>query len=119
MGRVAGQNSALFSSDKLKFVATTTYLVSGSADNKAKLWDVSNGTCLKSWEFNTAVRAIKFSEDDKKILVITEPRMGFPGTVQIFDVDNIDSDPGTVLLRLLRLPQGEEGKRYQEKCCAS
>ncbi|KAF9358299.1 translation initiation factor eIF3 subunit [Mortierella sp. NVP85] len=90
LGTYHGHNGTVWTVD---VNSTTTFLVSGSADNKAKLWDVSNGTCLKSWEFNTAVRAIQFSEDDKKILVITEPRMGFPATVQIFDVENIDSDP--------------------------
>ncbi|KAK3813152.1 MAG: WD40-repeat-containing domain protein [Benniella sp.] len=90
LGTYHGHNGTVWTVD---VNSTTTFLVSGSADNKAKLWDVSNGTCLKSWEFNTAVRAIQFSEDDKKILVVTEPRMGFPATVQIFDVENIDSDP--------------------------
>lgn len=73
--------------------STTTLVASGSADNTAKLWDVSNGKCLKSWEFNTAVRRVQFSENDKKILLVTEPRMGFPATLQIFDVDNIDDAP--------------------------
>jgi len=43
--------------------------------------------------------------------------MGFPATVQIFDVENIDSDPGIVMLlflcALLKLPQECE-KGYQE-----
>ncbi|KAF9976471.1 translation initiation factor eIF3 subunit [Actinomortierella ambigua] len=66
---------------------TSTLLASGSADNTAKLWDVSNGKCVKSWEFKTAVRRVAFSEDDKYLLIITEPRMGFPATVQIFNVE--------------------------------
>jgi len=69
-------------------IATSTLLVSGSADNTAKIWDVSNGKCLKSWEFNTAVRRVQFSEDDKMVLIVTEPRMGFPATLQIFNVEN-------------------------------
>ncbi|KAG0308938.1 translation initiation factor eIF3 subunit [Dissophora globulifera] len=68
--------------------STSTLLVSGSADNTAKLWDVSNGKCLKSWEFNTAVRCVKFSEDNKRVLLVTEPRMGYPATLQIFHVEN-------------------------------
>lgn len=75
-------------------------MISGSADNTAKLWDVSNGTCLKTWEFKTAVRRVQFSENDKKILLVTEPRMGFPATLQIFDAEDIDSEPGMILSRL-------------------
>lgn len=47
-----------------------------------------------SWEFNTAVRRVQFSEDDKKILLITEPRMGFPATLQIFSIENGLTEPG-------------------------
>ncbi|KAG9319466.1 hypothetical protein KVV02_007029 [Mortierella alpina] len=87
---------------QIKYNPTTTLLVSGSADNTAKLWDVSNGKCLKSWEFNTAVRRVQFSEDDKMILLVTEPRMGFPATLQIFNVENgatetVSSEPLTVI----------------------
>ncbi|KAG0289289.1 translation initiation factor eIF3 subunit [Linnemannia gamsii] len=73
--------------------SSSTLLISGSADNTAKLWDVSNGKCLKSWEFNTAVRCVQFSEDDKLVLLVTEPRMGFPATLQIFNVENVSSEP--------------------------
>ena len=73
-------------------------MISGSADNTAKLWDVSNGKCLKSWEFNTAVRRVQFSEDNKKVLLITEPRMGFPATLQIFDIENGLNEHGTFVL---------------------
>ncbi|GJJ70257.1 translation initiation factor 3 subunit I [Entomortierella parvispora] len=73
--------------------STSTLLVSGSADNTAKIWDVSNGKCLKSWEFNTAVRRVQFSEDDKMVLIVTEPRMGFPATLQIFNVENGLTEP--------------------------
>lgn len=69
-------------------------MVSGSADNTAKLWDVSNGKCLKSWEFNTAVRCVQFSEDDKLVLIVTEPRMGYPATLQIFSVENGTTETG-------------------------
>ncbi|KAF9956578.1 translation initiation factor eIF3 subunit [Modicella reniformis] len=73
--------------------STTTLLITGSADNTARLWDVSNGKCLTSWEFNTAVRRVQFSEDDKKVLLVTEPRMGFPATLQIFDIQNGLTEP--------------------------
>ena len=38
--------------------AQTRYLVSGAADNRMILWDVSKGKALKSWEFATSVKRV-------------------------------------------------------------
>ena len=39
-------------------IAQSRYMVSGAADNTMKLWDVSTGKCLKTWEFLTAVKRV-------------------------------------------------------------
>lgn len=67
--------------------ATSTMAVTGSADNTARLWNVQTGKCLKTWEFKTAVKRVEFSEDDDKILCVTEERMGYPGTVTVMNVN--------------------------------
>lgn len=38
------------------------------------------------WDFNTAVKRVEFSEDGKRLLVVTEQRMGFLGTIVVFDI---------------------------------
>ena len=68
------------------FVATSTFLVTGSADNQLRLWKVSTGECLKVWEIPTAIKRVAFSEDDARILAVTEARMGYNGTIRIFDI---------------------------------
>lgn len=70
---------------------STTLLASGAADNTARLWDVRTGKCIKVWDFNTAVKRVEFSEDGARLLVVTEQRMGFLGTIVVFDI-KVDVD---------------------------
>jgi len=67
-------------------VASTTLLVTGSADNTMKLWRVQDGTCLFTWNFPTAVKRVEFSEDGNKLLCVTEQRMGHIGTVNVYAI---------------------------------
>jgi len=61
-------------------------IASGAADNTVMLWDVKTGKRLKTWNFDTAVKRVEFSEDGSKLLAVTEKRMGFLGTIVIFDI---------------------------------
>ncbi|EJC98898.1 WD40 repeat-like protein [Fomitiporia mediterranea MF3/22] len=63
------------------------FLVSGAADNTMKLWEVSTGRCLYTWEFPTAVKRVAFSADSKQIVCITEQRMGYQSAIRIFDIN--------------------------------
>ncbi len=65
---------------------TTTLLATGAADNTVRLWDVKTGRCVKVWEFPTAVKRVEFSEDGSQLLAVTEKRMGYLGTIVVFDV---------------------------------
>ena len=47
---------------------------------------MSTGECLKIWEIPTAIKRVAFSEDDTRILAVTEARMGHSGTIRIFDI---------------------------------
>lgn len=68
-------------------------LITGSADNTARLWDVQTGRCLKTWEFKTAVKRVEFSEDDTMILCVTEERMGYSGTITVLPINtNINGE---------------------------
>jgi len=72
---------------------TSTLLVSGAADNTVKLWEVKTGNCLKTWEFNTAVKRVEFAEDGSMVLAVTEQRMGFLGTIEVIDIKlDVDAD---------------------------
>jgi translation initiation factor 3 subunit I len=62
-------------------------MVSGSADNTLKLWSVSTGKCLYTWEFPTAVKRVAFSDDDEQVVCITEQRMGYQGAIRVFNIN--------------------------------
>ncbi|CAD6567992.1 MAG: translation initiation factor eIF3 subunit [Tremellales sp. Tagirdzhanova-0007] len=68
----------------------TRYMVSGGADNTMKLWEISSGKLLKSWEFLTAVKRVAWSEDDGTILSLTEQRIGQPSTIRLFAINRED-----------------------------
>lgn len=69
-----------------------------------KLWQVSTGKCLYTWEFPTAVKRVAFSEDDDQIVCITEQRMGYQGAIRIFSInrDGNGTERQSSALRLLR-----------------
>ncbi|PWN52985.1 putative TIF34-translation initiation factor eIF3, p39 subunit [Violaceomyces palustris] len=89
LGTYEGHNGTVWSVD---VDATSTLLITGSADNQMRLWEVSSGKCLFVWEFNTAAKRVAFSEDSTQVLVVTEARMGYRGAVQVF---RINRDPDT------------------------
>ena len=65
---------------------STTLLASGAADNTVRLWDIRTGKLLKVWDFDTAVVRVEFSEDGRRLLAVTEKRMGFLGTIVVLDI---------------------------------
>ena len=81
----------------------TTLLVTGSADNQIRVFNVKTGECLKVWDLPTAIKRVAFSEDDSQILACTEKRMGYTGTIRIYDIpalsDNMvfDDEPSTTI----------------------
>ena len=68
-------------------IAQSRFLVSGSADNTLRLWDIQSGKCLYSWEFPTAVKRVAFSEDDNQVVCVTEQRMGYQGAIRVFNIN--------------------------------
>ena len=83
LGTYSGHQGAIWTVDvspNSKIIAT------GAADNTIKLWDIATGECLKTWEFQTAIKRVEFSEDGKQILGVTEKRMGHLGSIVVYDV---------------------------------
>lgn len=60
-----------------------------------RLWEVSTGKCLYVWEFPTAVKRVAFSDDDTKIVCITEARMGYSGSIRVFELDRSEPSAQT------------------------
>lgn len=64
----------------------TRIVATGAADNTVKLWDIKSGECVKTWELPTAVKRVEFSEDGTQLLAVTEKRMGFLGTIVVYEI---------------------------------
>jgi len=86
LGTYHGHQGAIWTVD---VDPTSTLIASGAADNTVRLWDVKSGKCLKTWDFNTAVKRVEFNEDATQLLAVTEQRMGFLGTIVVLDI-NLD-----------------------------
>jgi len=82
-GTYHGHQGALWTVD---VDPTSTFIASGAADNTVRLWDIRSGKCLKTWDFNTAIKRVEFSEDGSQLLAVTEKRMGFLGTIVVLDI---------------------------------
>jgi translation initiation factor 3 subunit I len=83
LGTYHGHQGAIWTVD----VSPNTRLVaSGAADNTVKLWNIKTGECVKTWEFPTAVKRVEFSEDGMQLLAVTEKRMGYLGTIVVYDI---------------------------------
>lgn len=44
------------------------------------------GKCLKTWDFPTAIKRVEFTEDGRRLLGVTEKRMGYLGTIVALDI---------------------------------
>ena len=83
LGTYNGHQGAIWTVD---VSPNTVLLATGSADNTVRLWNVKTGECLKAWDFPTAVKRVEFTPDGSKLLAVTEKRMGFLGTIVVFDI---------------------------------
>lgn len=68
----------------------STRLITSSADQTAKLWDVQTGQQLFTFNFDSPARAVDFSVGDKLAVITTDPFMGLTSAIQ---VKRISSDP--------------------------
>jgi WD40 repeat protein len=67
--------------------ASSTHMISGSADTMAKLWDVSTGKELYNWNHRTPVRSVNYALGGKQFFTVTDQVMGRPATILIYNLD--------------------------------
>lgn len=58
-------------------------LITGSADQTAKLWNVQTGQQLFSFNFDSPARAVDFSVGDKLAVITTDPFMELPSAIHV------------------------------------
>jgi len=81
--RIDGQHrSVIWSCDVTR---DSLHCVSGSGDATAKLWDVSNGKCIDTYQFGSSVRAVRLSMDGNLFAVTQDRQMTHYAKVFICD----------------------------------
>jgi len=81
----------------------STKLLTGSADNMCKLWEVQTGECLHTWKHTAPVRCVGFALGDKKFLSVLDNIMGNVPTIFVWDLElnNLANHPDCPLLTIL------------------
>ena len=87
LGTYIGHNGAVWSCDVSR---DSSLLLTGSADQSAKLWSVQSGHPLFTFSFDSPARSVDFSVGDKLAIVTTDPFMDVPSAIH---VKRIASDP--------------------------
>lgn len=82
------------------FIEGSDLLITGAADNTARLWDVQAGKERASLLTDTAVRCVEFSECGAgQVIVVTDAKMGQPAKLMIFSTNDLSSMLAFVLFR--------------------
>ena len=96
--------------------ADSELLMTGSADMFAKLWNVRDGTCIKSFRHSTPVRAVGINLGNDQVLCSNDPVMRQEPAIFIYDVEEYDDgeakDPNAVAKPVVTL-LGHESKINQ------
>jgi len=80
IGTYKGHNGATWSCD---ITRDSTRLVTASADSTVKLWNLTTGECIFTYEFDIPCRSVSFSLGEEFILLTTDAFMGTPPAVRI------------------------------------
>ncbi|KAH0923817.1 hypothetical protein HID58_023835 [Brassica napus] len=104
-GTYRGHNGAVWCCDVSR---DSSRLITGSADQTAKLWDVKTGTQLFSFKFSSPARSVDFSVGDKLAVITTDPFMERTSAIHVKRIadDPQDQDGESVLV--LENPEGRK-----------
>jgi len=94
LGVYKGHNGAVFTCD---VTHDSARLVTGSADQTVRLWDVRTGEELHRWSYREPARSVDFGEGEKLLAATTDPFMGEPSKILVYRLDDdpakLDSEP--------------------------
>ncbi|CCE64092.1 hypothetical protein TPHA_0G02570 [Tetrapisispora phaffii CBS 4417] len=83
LGTLEGHTGAIWSIDVDQY---TDCCVTGSADYSVKVWNVSNGKVVHTWNAPVPVKRVEFSPCGNYILAVLDDVMRYPGSINIYEV---------------------------------
>lgn len=89
LGTLDGHAGTIWSIDVDPF---SIYCITGSADYSIKVWNVSNGQNVFTYQSPVPVKRVEFSPCGNYFLAILDSVMGYPGSISIYKVER---DPET------------------------
>jgi translation initiation factor 3 subunit I len=68
-----------------------------------RLWEVKTGKLLKTWEFDSSIKRVEFSEDGTQLLGVTEKRQNILSSIVVYDIeqDAEEDQPNEYSLRIV------------------
>lgn len=75
-------------------------LITGSADQSAKLWNVQTGQQLFTFNFDSPARSVDFSVGDKLAVITTDPFMDHTSAIQVKRIADDPDDRKSLFLCL-------------------
>ena len=67
----------------LKILGDSTRLITGSADQTVKLWNVQTGAQLYTFNFGSPARSVDFSVGDKLAVITSDPFMELTSAIHV------------------------------------
>ncbi|KAF5206239.1 Eukaryotic translation initiation factor 3 subunit i [Thalictrum thalictroides] len=103
LGTYRGHNGAVWCCDVSR---DSTRLITGSADQSAKLWNVQTGTQLFSFNFDSPARAVDFGVGDDLAVITTDPFIELPSAIHVKRISKDPSEQTAKSLLEIRGPVG-------------
>lgn len=89
LGTYRGHNGAVWCCDVSR---DSGRLITGSADQTAKLWNVQTGQQLFTFNFDSPARSVDFSVGDKLAVITTDPFMELSSAIHVKRIAKDPSD---------------------------
>ncbi|XP_058773766.1 eukaryotic translation initiation factor 3 subunit I-like [Vicia villosa] len=87
-------------------VGDSGLLITGSADQTAKLWNVQSGQQLFTFNFDSPARSVDFSVGDKLAVITTDPFMELTSAIHVKRIAKDPADQTGESLLVIKGPQG-------------
>ncbi|XP_010521568.1 PREDICTED: eukaryotic translation initiation factor 3 subunit I-like [Tarenaya hassleriana] len=104
LGTYRGHNGAVWCCDVSRDSAR---LITGSADQTVKLWEVQTGKQLYTFNFGSPARSVDFSVGDKLAVITTDPFMDLSSAIH---VKHIARDPEDQVADSVLVLKGVQGR---------